>query len=277
MEDKKRRIRILVAEDNAVNQKVALRILEKLGYRGDSVANGEEAIRALEKIPYDLVLMDVQMPEMNGFEATRMIRDPSSRVLRHDIPIVAMTAHALKGDRERCLEAGMDDYVSKPVTALGLGEILDRHLESAAASGLIVPEPKPPQRRPVSIEQIQEIADGDAEFECELIETFLSDSEQQIQLLEVALRARNGEEVRCRAHTLKGSSANAGANDMQEIAYRMEQAGANEEFSRALETLSNLKCAFEEARQYLQTYLRSSDGSSSEGRERRGWDTSSEA
>jgi CheY-like chemotaxis protein len=127
-EAKKRRVRILVAEDNVVNQKVALRILDKLGYRADAVADGKEALRALETIPYDLVLMDLQMPEMDGFEATGVIRDPRSRVRRHDIPVIAMTAHAMKGDRERCLEAGMDDYISKPVTALALNDILEKHL-----------------------------------------------------------------------------------------------------------------------------------------------------
>jgi PAS domain S-box-containing protein len=138
-EDKKRRVRILVAEDNVVNQKVALRILEKLGYRADAVADGREAVTALETIPYDLVLMDVQMPEMNGFEATAKIRDPRSRVLRHDIPVIAMTAHALKGDREKCLDAGMDDYVTKPVTAFALKEVLEKHLSEETASSASVP------------------------------------------------------------------------------------------------------------------------------------------
>jgi CheY-like chemotaxis protein len=259
MEDKKRRVRILVAEDNTVNQKVAVRILEKLGYRADAVANGEEALKALERIPYDLVLMDVQMPEMNGFEATQRIRDPESGVLRHDIPIIAMTAHALKGDRDKCLKAGMDDYLSKPVTALALGEILDRHLESTAASGVITPGPKPSEGRPVYVERIQEIADGDPEFECDLIEAFLSDCEEQLRFLEVALRERDGEEIERRAHTIKGSSANTGAKDMQAIAYRMEQLGATDAFPQAMDTLADLKGAFEEAREYLQAYLMSAD------------------
>ncbi|MFP4192704.1 MAG: PAS domain S-box protein, partial [Candidatus Hydrogenedentota bacterium] len=110
-----RKARILVAEDNTTNQQVALGILKNLGLRADAVANGEEALKALEDIPYDLVLMDVQMPEMDGLEATRRIRDPHSPVRNHCIPIVAMTAHAMEGDREACLKAGMDDYVPKPV------------------------------------------------------------------------------------------------------------------------------------------------------------------
>ncbi|MDY6989793.1 MAG: response regulator [Thermodesulfobacteriota bacterium] len=125
-DDRKRRIRILVAEDNMVNQKVALNLLEKFGYRADAVANGQEAIKALETVPYDLVLMDVQMPEMDGLEATARIRSPQSAVRNHRIPIVAVTAHAMKGDRERCLEAGMDDYTPKPIKPDELLEKIER-------------------------------------------------------------------------------------------------------------------------------------------------------
>jgi signal transduction histidine kinase/CheY-like chemotaxis protein len=128
-EDRKRRIRILLAEDNIINQKVALRILEaKLGYRADAVANGSEAIESLSRQDYDLVLMDCQMPEMDGYEATRSIRDPNSSVRNHNIPIVAMTANAMKGDREICLAAGMDDYVAKPIDIWKLAEAIERNL-----------------------------------------------------------------------------------------------------------------------------------------------------
>ena len=120
--------RILLAEDNITNQQVAVGILKKLGLRADAVANGAEAVKALETLPYDLVLMDVQMPEMNGLEATLCIRNPQSAVRNHQIPIIAMTAGAMQGDREKCLEAGMNDYVSKPISPQALAEALDRWL-----------------------------------------------------------------------------------------------------------------------------------------------------
>jgi CheY-like chemotaxis protein len=121
-------VRILLAEDNITNQKVAIGILKKLGLSVEVVANGAEAIGALENTPYDLVLMDCHMPEMDGYEASRHIRSSDSAVLNHDIPIIAMTADAMQGDREKCLEAGMSDYVSKPVSSKELAEVLDKWL-----------------------------------------------------------------------------------------------------------------------------------------------------
>ena len=120
--------RILVAEDNITNQHVAVGILQKLGLRVEVAANGTEAVHALETIPCDLVLMDAQMPEMDGFEATRHIRNPQSAVRNHHIPIIAMTAHALHGDREKCLAAGMNDYVTKPVEVSALVAALEKWL-----------------------------------------------------------------------------------------------------------------------------------------------------
>ncbi len=123
-----RKLRILLAEDNIVNQKLALILLRKSGFNVDAVANGKEAVETLTKIPYDLVLMDVQMPEMDGLEATRLIRDPASAVLNSNILIIAMTAHAMTGDRARCIEAGMDNYISKPIDPKRLIEIITESL-----------------------------------------------------------------------------------------------------------------------------------------------------
>jgi CheY-like chemotaxis protein len=122
---------VLVAEDNIVNQKVATRLLEKMGCRADAVANGREVLDALNRIPYDLVLMDCQMPEMDGYEATQAIRKRPGEDRK--IPIVAMTAHAMEGDRQKCLDAGMDDYISKPVAADSLREVLETWLSQRAA------------------------------------------------------------------------------------------------------------------------------------------------
>jgi CheY-like chemotaxis protein/HPt (histidine-containing phosphotransfer) domain-containing protein len=254
-DDKKRRTRILVVEDNMVNQKVAIRILQKLGYRADAVADGEEAIKALKTIPYDLVLMDVQMPQMNGFVATRIIRNPETSGLRHDIPIIAMTAHALKGDRERCLEAGMDDYVSKPVTAEALREALEKYLAGDQPTRSPAPDAGPVETTPVEIDRIQEITDGDPEFEQELIESFLSDTRQRLAELESAVQQKSREEVKRHTHTIKGSSANAGARGLQEIARQMELVDAADTPGMALELLGDLKAEFDRVHEYLQSYL----------------------
>src|SRR5947209_2322818 len=161
-------VRILLAEDNSVNQKVALRMLEKWGCRADAVANGTEAVDALMRFGYDLVLMDVQMPEMDGFEATGEIRKRQADLGKRT-PIIAMTAHAMEGDRERCLAAGMDDYVTKPVKAADL----------AAAIAQLRPAVSSPETRvvtpPVDIAAALQSVEGDQDLLGDLFEAFQQD------------------------------------------------------------------------------------------------------
>ena len=123
--------RALVAEDNAVNRTLALRLLARLGCQAEAVVDGQEALEALAREDYDFVLMDCQMPRLDGYRATQAIRDPATSVRNHNIPVVAMTANAMKGDREACLQAGMDDYVAKPVNPEALAATIRRVLQGA--------------------------------------------------------------------------------------------------------------------------------------------------
>ncbi len=256
-EGTKRRIRVLVAEDNAVNQKVALRILERMGYYADAVANGKEAVRALETVPYDLVLMDVQMPEMDGLEATRAIRGSGATVLRRDIPIVAMTAHALKGDREKCLDAGMNDYISKPIDGPALRDILKRWLEAESVRMPSGPQAEFDETAAVDVRRLGDLTGGDVEFEQELIESFLVETERHVADLIAALRDRNEEVLRRKAHNIRGSSAHAGAKGLEEIALQLERTGVDGDPETAGRIVHELEAEFRRVRSRLDAHLAS--------------------
>ena len=195
---------ILLAEDNIVNQKVAVRQLQKLGYRADAVANGREAVEALERIPYDVVLMDCQMPEMDGYEATAEIRRREGQT-KHTM-IVAMTANALQGDREKCMAAGMDDYISKPVKPEGLAQVLQRVFAGSTddKDGVSVAEEVSP---PVDMARLHE-AMGDELFE--ILDIYLVQMSENLEKLTAAIAAGNASEVDLIAHNCAGTSANCG-------------------------------------------------------------------
>jgi PAS domain S-box-containing protein len=251
VEDHKRRIRILVAEDNYTNQMVAVKCLEKLGYRADTAANGFEALKALETIPYDLVFMDVQMPEMDGFEATKRIRDANTSVLNHYVPIVAMTAHAMKGDRERCLEVGMDDYVSKPIRPRELAAAIGRQLGSgrsrpSAGRGRVVPADKPIFDRKSALARLG----GDESLLKEILAVFLEESGKQMKLLTESLEQDDADSVRRQAHAFKSGAGSVGALAVQHLAQQLEAAGERAALGDAPALLAKLKDAirvFEEA------------------------------
>jgi PAS domain S-box-containing protein len=229
-EARRRKVRILLAEDNPTNQQVALGILEKLGYGADIVANGREAVRALETVPYDLVLMDVQMPEMDGFEATRAIRSGTTGVLDPKIPIIAMTAHAMKGDRERCLAAGMDDYISKPIVPQALAEALKKWVENArtpsapdaASRGAAEPVGGLPIFDPQAL--IVRLM-GDEKLAGTIIAGFLEDVPKRILALKGHLDRGDAGSAGGQAHAIKGAAANVGGMALSAAASEIEEAG----------------------------------------------------
>ena len=227
-ESKRYRRRILLAEDNIVNQKVALGILKKLGYDADAVINGKEAVKSLESISYDLVLMDLQMPEMDGFQAVQVIRAPESKVLSHSIPIVAVTANAMKGDREKCLKAGMDDYLSKPVRPQELAEILKRWLDdrkTEPAGSHSATEITGASRKDTDIfnrAALLEVIE-DEELIKELIFVFIKDTPVRIDALKEAVKNNDSPLARLEAHSIKGSAANMRMSLLRDIAFDAEK------------------------------------------------------
>ncbi len=231
-EEKRRKVRILLAEDNVTNQKVALRLLEKLGFRADAVANGAEALAAIESVPYDLVLMDVQMPEMDGIEATGRIRESEVASGKH-LCIIAMTAHASSADRDMCLKAGMDDFVSKPIRPDELAEAIQRRLDALDPVMLGVEEsPKSPPL-PEPLDDAVPVFDRDAflsrvgddeDLAREVLEVFVNDVPQQIRRLYEALESGEASVAQRVAHTIKGASANVSAEALRALATEMESA-----------------------------------------------------
>jgi two-component system, sensor histidine kinase and response regulator len=228
-EAQRRQVRILLVEDNLTNQQVALRILEKLGFRADAVGNGREAVEALEQVPYDIVFMDVQMPVMDGFTATQTIRGGRAKVVNPEIPIIAMTAHAMKGDRERCLGAGMNDYISKPISPKDLAEALDKWLNHIPKSRPAVPAPFPQKEEcldgPLVFDRktLTDRLMGDEELVREICAGFLEDMTIQIRELRQSIERSDGDVVGRLSHTIKGAAANVGAMALNAVALNMEK------------------------------------------------------
>jgi len=230
LDERFRKALVLVAEDNITNQQVAVGILKKLGVRAEVAANGAEAVRALASVPYDLVLMDVQMPEMDGFEATRQIRDGRTGVLDHGVPIIAMTANALQGDREACLAAGMDDYLTKPVEPSALIAVLEKWLTVksgclppiGAASGNATMERECPVfDRAALLQRVM----NDEELALRLITGFLGDMPGQIAQLKRYAADGNAHQVAAQAHQIKGACGAVGGEILRALAATLERAG----------------------------------------------------
>jgi CheY-like chemotaxis protein len=240
---------ILLAEDNIVNQKVAVRQLRKLGFRADAVANGREAVEALERIPYDVVLMDCQMPEMDGYEATAEIRRREGQ-FKHTT-IVAMTANALQGDRQKCLEAGMDDYISKPVKSEDLANVLHRVFfdstskkEAASSASEEVP--------PVDIARLHE-AMGDEVFD--ILDIYLLQMSGNLEKLSVAIQNSNAAEIDLIAHNCAGTSANCGMVAVLRPLRELERMGRTGSLAGADELCRMVLSEFERVKDFLKDNL----------------------
>jgi CheY-like chemotaxis protein/HPt (histidine-containing phosphotransfer) domain-containing protein len=244
-------VTILLAEDNKVNQRVTSRILEKAGHRVDVVSNGQEALSALEAFPYDLVLMDVQMPLMDGFEATRAIRQRERRV-RHT-PVVAMTAHAMKGDRERCIAAGMDDYLSKPIRLQEILNVIDRWagrsvLPAPAGEMPLAPEGEPP----FDFARLDSMSGGDEVFAAELVGLFLHDIDVRKQSLARGLAINDSLRLSQEAHSIGGAAGNVGALAVQRVARDIEMKAGAGLLAEAAKSLNRLYQEVETTRELLE-------------------------
>jgi CheY-like chemotaxis protein len=239
--ERRRGIRILLVEDNPVNQTVALRLLEKQGHRVVVAGNGREALLALAKSPangFDLILMDIQMPEMDGFEATAAIRAQEKDTNQH-IPIVAMTAHAMKGDRERCLKAGMDEYISKPIRAADLLELVEQCVGVPVSTEQELAAP--PVAEFPDRQKLLELFEGDEKLVREIAEAFRRDCPGQLQAIREAIRQQDATAVERASHLLKGSVGNFGAPGAFYAAQRLETMGRDRNLSGAFEALAVLE------------------------------------
>jgi CheY-like chemotaxis protein/HPt (histidine-containing phosphotransfer) domain-containing protein len=247
--ESKRRLNILLAEDNAVNQKLATKMLERMGHTVTVACNGREALEILNRANFDLILMDVQMPEMDGLDATRTLRELEKPKGAH-VPVIALTAHAMERDKERCLEAGMDAYISKPITAQDLYETIEHIMQSRerevqpiriVASPTLV----------LNKAEVLERAGGDAELLQEIIALFLNDCPALLSEIRNAYQQRDPERLERAAHTLKGSVSNFAAEGAVNAALALENIGRNRDLSDTAAAIMHLEKEIERVREEL--------------------------
>jgi CheY-like chemotaxis protein/nitrogen-specific signal transduction histidine kinase/HPt (histidine-containing phosphotransfer) domain-containing protein len=276
-------LRVLLCDDNTINQKVASRLLQQMGYRADMAANGVEALEALERQPYDLIFMDVMMPEMGGLEATRAIRERQKQKsqfpnYKSSIIIIAMTANAMQGDREKCLEAGMDDYVAKPVRLEDIRTMVERW--GPAASAPDVPTQAPVEAEsaadgpaalapvvtpggpapsdsdtPVDIDRLLEFTEGNPDSLRELVTLYLTQTRDQVAQLQAAIKAADAYEIRRVAHSCAGASATCGMSKLVVPLRELERQGAEGKLVNAAELGEEIGHEFDRIRNFLETYM----------------------
>jgi CheY-like chemotaxis protein len=273
-------LRVLLVDDNAINQKVAARLLQQMGYKADLAGNGVEALQALDRQPYDLIFMDVMMPEMGGFEATEAIRQRQKQKTqfpnyKSPIIIVAMTANAMQGDREKCLAARMDDYMPKPVRPEDVRTIIERWGAKAAQTQPAQPAanispapaahspsapapaaaPAPGEEPPVDMERLNDFTDGNADSMRELVTLYLTQTSDQIKQLQAAIAAGSTKEVRHLAHSCAGASATCGMRRLVPMLRELEKQGSEGKLTSAPQICQDVAREFERIRKFLEAHL----------------------
>ncbi|MGJ5630078.1 GAF domain-containing protein [Nostoc sp. CALU 1950] len=231
------KVRILLAEDNLVNQKVALKQLQSLGYSADVAGNGKEVLLLLEKIPYDLILMDCQMPVLDGLETTKeMHRWQESRFASGCRPVViAMTANAMKEDQKMCLDAGMDDYLSKPVIKEKLAMALERwgnvifKAKETVVTETVSTTDVDSVDLPIDWERLHQLSENNPEFELELLQIFVEDMQPRLEVIKIAIASHDFGQLAHEVHQIKGASANMGVTTMHLVAEKLEQLAYQQE------------------------------------------------
>jgi CheY-like chemotaxis protein len=253
-------LRILLADDNDINQKVATRILVQIGYQPDLAMNGRQALDALDKKTYDLVFMDVMMPEMDGLEATREIRGRQKNAGTHPnyqarIVIVAMTAHAMQSDREKCLASGMDDYLAKPIRPKDIRDIIERWGANPSAKTKPVSAPKAETpsagELPVEMDRLNDLTDGNPDNLRELVELYYKQTTQQLAQIEAAASANKTDEVRRVAHSCAGASATLGMTRLVPMLRNLEKQGASGTLTDALQIFEDAAREFKQIQKFL--------------------------
>ena len=236
-------IQVLLVEDNPINQLVARNLLKQMGCLTDVANNGRQALEALAKKDYHVVLMDLQMPEMDGLEATQLIRKTPNACRNPRIPIIGVTARACASDREQCLAAGMDDYLAKPIRPAHLAEAIRQVLVPRALPSSPSADPKPASADPRIFDPavLGERLEGDQALIDLILQKFVATLPAQLELIKNATRECQAEKVELLAHSLKGSAAEIGAQALREAAGALEMAGHTRDLADALALVNRLE------------------------------------
>ncbi len=252
--NKRRQFKLLVAEDNPINQKVILKILSSAGFDAKSVINGSEALKEFTENNYDLILMDVQMPEMDGLEVTANIRKMDKP--KKDVPIVAITAHALIGDREKCLQAGMNEYISKPIKSFELLKMIDKLLKVDSIEEVTAMELKPEKNDLyLDFERLNKVSLGERSFEVDLLNDYIADSQAKYEQMLSVFEQNNMKKLSELAHTLKGSSYTVGAVKTGDESLGIELSAKNNDIDSCRDRIGKLKEVMKKTEEEILNYI----------------------